>query len=52
VVAVAGSNDLHAAKQSVPWMRIHLTVGLVQGSRKIYSFNAVKIVPLGDLSAP
>jgi hypothetical protein len=49
VVAVAASNRLHAAKQSVPWMRIHLTVDLVQGSRKIHS--AKQRSPKGTFSA-
>jgi hypothetical protein len=52
VVAAASSHDLHAAKQSVPWMRIHAAVDVVQGSRKIHSFNAAKTVRLGDLSVP
>jgi hypothetical protein len=52
VVVAASSNDLHATKQSVPWMRIHVAVDLVQGSKKIHSFHAAKTVPLGDLSAP
>ena len=40
VMAAASSNDLHAAKQSVPWMRIHVAVDLVQGSKKIQRWFA------------